>query len=433
MFATAAVAHPLVADRPYLLTFVFLASTILILESRRSRLWLLPLLMLIWANCHGGFIVGWIVVGAYLAESLFRHLRDPSAKLGLQLWIAGPLGVLLTAVNPNGMHILQVLPSYRRSVLTSTLLEWQPPVLWPPTLLTGLLLATAIVLLLARRRVRVVDWLLFLAFAGAALTAGRNTFLIGLLAPILITAYLPWNKPLHRYVEMAAVLLLLAGTAVVFANPRSFQLHAAEWAFPSGAAGFLRAHHVTARMFNTYEYGGYLTWRLWPQERVFIDGRALSESVFHDYERILYNSDNRDGKSATQLLDEYGVEVVVMNYFEYTSGLLYVLAPALADFDTFGWSLVYADPQAMIFFRHPPANMQTLDASHVLPAIESECELHIQHEPWFPGCARNLGQMYDRTGDFENARRWLGRYLEHAPGKDPEAQAEFQRLLQANH
>jgi hypothetical protein len=43
-----------------------------------------------------------------------------------------------------------------------------------------------------------------------------------------------------------------------------------------------------------------------------------------------------------------------MNYFEYTSGLLYVIAPALADADIFGWSLVYADPQTMIFFRHPP-------------------------------------------------------------------------------
>jgi hypothetical protein len=432
MLAAAAVAHPLLADRPYLLTYVFLGLTVLILESRRrSLLWLLPPLMLIWANSHGGFIVGWVVILAYLAESLLRRFRNPSAQGDLRLWIAGPLSLLLTALNPNGLQVFRVLTSYRHSALTATLLEWRPPALWPPTVLSGLLLATAIILLLARRRVRAVDWMLFAAFAAAALTAGRNTFLIGLLAPILVAAYLPWNRPFHRYAEMGAAILLLAGAAGVFADRRSFQLRVAEWAYPAGAAEFLLAHHITARMFNTYEYGGYLTWRLWPQERVFIDGRALSESVFHDYERILYDSDNREGKSAAQLLDDYGVDVVVMNYFEYTSGLLYVIAPALADADTFGWSLVYADPQAMIFFRHPPENMPILDSAKVLPTIESECELHIQHEPWFPGCARNLGQMFSRTGDFANGRRWLGMYLEHAPGKDAGAQAEFQRLLQA--
>jgi len=432
MFAAAAVAHPFAADRPYLVTFVLLGLAILLLESRhRSLLWLLPPLMLIWANCHGGYIVGWIVIVAYLGESALRRLSDPSAQVDRRLWIAATLSLLLTVLNPNGLHIFQVLTSYRRSPLTATLLEWQPPVLWPPTVLGGLLLASAIVLLSARHRVRAVDWILFLAFTAAALMAGRNTFLIGLLAPILIATYLPWNRPFHRYAETGAAILLLAGTVAVFANPRSFQLRVAEWAYPTGAAEFLRSHHVSDRMFNTYEYGGYLTWKLWPQERVFIDGRALSESVFHDYGRILYDAGDGDGKSAAQLLDDYGVQVVVMNYFEYASGLLYVIAPALADADTFGWSLVYADPQAMIFFRHPPENMPILDSSRVLPTIESECELHIQHEPWFPGCARNLGQMFSRTGDVANARRWLGIYLAHAPGMDPEAQADFQRLLSA--
>jgi hypothetical protein len=123
--------------------------------------------------------------------------------------------------------------------------------------------------------------------------------------------------------------------------------------------------------------------------------------------------------------------VVVMNSFEYSSGLLYMLAPALSDPDTYGWSLVYADAQAMIFLRHPPENVTVLDSARVLPTIEAECELHIQHEPWFPGCARNLGQMFSRTGDYPNARRWLGLYLGHRVTKDPEAEAEFQRLLEA--
>ena len=60
----------------------------------------------------------------------------------------------------------------------------------------------------------------------------------------------------------------------------AFQLRAAEWRYPAGAADFLLAHHVAGPIFNTYEYGGYLIWRLWPEQRVFIDGRSLSESLF---------------------------------------------------------------------------------------------------------------------------------------------------------
>ena len=53
-------------------------------------------------------------------------------------------------------------------------------------------------------------------------------------------------------------------------------LRPAGWRYPDGAARFLLANHIGGPMFNTYEYGGYLMWRLWPQERVFIDGRALN-------------------------------------------------------------------------------------------------------------------------------------------------------------
>src|SRR5437660_1119977 len=99
-----------------------------------------------------------------------------------------------------------------------------------------------------------------------------------------------------------------------FRRPRCLpQPRVAEWAYPVGPARFLREHRITGAMFNTYEYGGYLIWALWPQQRVFIDGRALSESVFADYGRILHYADNSTGKSARELLDQYGIEVILMN------------------------------------------------------------------------------------------------------------------------
>ncbi len=427
-FATAGVAAGFAVDRPYLVTFLLLAATLAILETRRL-VWLLPPLFLIWANCHGGYFLGWVVVGAYSAEALFLAWRKRPLPGARRLWIVSAVSVLASGVNPNGFRILQILLYYRSSYMTSRLLEWGAPRLWPPGEFAVLLWGAAAVLVWARRRVRLVDWLLFVAFAVAALSAQRNTFLIGFLAPVLIASYFPWKPRVPVFAPYAAAALVVGALGWGIAGGSFFQLRAAEWKYPAGAADFLLAHHVTEPLFNTYEYGGYLMWRLWPQERVFIDGRALSESVFMDYARILYNHDSSGGKSAQELLEGYGIEAMVLNSFEYTNGLVYVLAPALADPMQTDWKLVYSDAQAVVFMRHPPAGIAPLDSLRVLDHMEEECGLHLEREPQYPGCARALGQVFARVGDLARARRWIGVYLAHAHRPDPEAEQEYQRLV----
>jgi hypothetical protein len=427
-FATAGVASGFAVDRPYLVTFLLLASAIAILETRRW-MWLLPPLFLIWANCHGGYFLGWVVVAAYSAEALFLKWRKKPLPGARRLWIVSAVSVLVSGINPNGFRILQILLYYRSSYMTSRLLEWAPPRLWPPGEFTVLLLGAAALLLWARRRSRLVDWLLFLAFAMAGLSAQRNTFLIGFLAPVLIVSYFPWKPRLPVFAQYAAAAMVVVALGVGIARGSFFQLRAAEWKYPAGAADFLLAHHVTEPLFNTYEYGGYLIWRLWPQERVFIDGRALSESIFMDYARILYNHDASGGKSADELLDQYGVQAIVMNSFEYVNGLVYLLAPALADPAQTDWKLVYSDAQAVVFMRHPPPGVEPLASLRVLDHMEAECDLHIERQPQFPRCARGLGQVFARIGDLTRARRWIGVYLAHPHDPDPEAEQEYQRLL----
>jgi hypothetical protein len=427
-FATAGVASGFALDRPYLITFLLLASTIAILETRRW-MWLLPPLFLIWANCHGGYFLGWVVLGAYSAEALFLKWRGRPQPDARRLWMAGAVSVLASGVNPNGFRIVQILLYYRSSFLVSRVLEWAPPRLWPPDEFAVLLFGAAALLLWARRRVRLVDWLLFLAFAPAAVSAQRNTFLIGFLAPILIASYFPWKPRFPVFAQWAAAALVVCALGVGIVSGSFFQLRAAEWRYPAGAADFLLAHHITEPIFNTYEYGGYLIWRLWPQERVFIDGCAPSESTFMDYARILYNRDASDGKSADELLDGYGIQTMVMNSFEYADGLVYLLGPALADPRRSDWKLVYSDAQAMVFMRHPPPGVEPLDSLRVLDHMETECALHIEREPQYPRCARGLGQVFTRIGDFPRARRWIGVYLAHPHDPDPEAEQAYQRLL----
>jgi hypothetical protein len=420
------------SDRSFLFTFFFLAVTLAILEFR-EWLWLLPAIALVWANCHGGFFLQWIAVGAYCAEASWLRYRGrprpPSASGERTLWIVLAACVLASGVNPNGYRVLQVLQYFRTSFLQSKLLEWQAPILWPLTAFSALLFAAAALLVWAHKRVRPVDWLLFAAFAAAALMAQRNSFLIALWAPVILVSYIPWKRAVPTMAHYAASAALLAVLGLGIARGRAFQFRAADWRFPAGAADFLLAHRVTTPMFNTYELGGYLMWRLWPQERVFIDGRALSESVFNDYARILYNHSNNDGgPTAQELLDRYGIRTIVMNGFEYSEGLTYNLMLSLSGAQT-KWKLVYSDPQGVVFMRDPPPGVAPLPGSAVFDHLEAECALHIEREPEFTLCTRALGLVFTLTRDNVRARKWLGFYLSMPHPNDPDAQQAYTRLL----
>src|SRR5580700_7635538 len=419
-FAAAAVLWPAFAhDRSYLFTFLFLAATLTILEYRRW-LWALPVIAVVWANCHGGFFLGWIAVAAYCAEALYLRRTD-RVKPYRELWMAAAISVAASAINPNGFRVIEVLGYFRHSFLQSKLLEWTAPALWPLSPFSALLFAGVLAMLWARKRVRIADWLLFAAFAAAALSAQRNIFLIGFWAPVVIAGYLPFKRALPAVAQFAAAALVLVLLAIGLARGAFFQLRAAEWRFPSGAADFVLTHGVASPMFNTYEFGGYLIWRLWPQQRVFIDGRALSESIFNDYARILYNHSGTDGgRTGLSLLDQYGIE--------YSEGQVYNLMLAISTGLT-EWKLVYSDPQAVVFMRQPPAGVQALDPSLTLDHMESECALHLDREPRYTLCARALGTVFSATGQLTRARQWLGIYLSHPHEPDPDAEQAYAHLL----
>src|SRR5262249_17738080 len=161
--------------------------------------------------------------------------------------------------------------------IQSTNIEWQYPAFWEPSGYSFVLFGALLMLALSWRKTRPVDWILYFVFGAASLLAVRNTILMGLVGPVLMFTYLPlWKRAVPAIAEYAAAALIAVGIALGLTNGHAFQLHAAEWMLPSGAADFLKAHHVTAPMFNTYENGGYLVWRLWPAQKDFIDPRGLS-------------------------------------------------------------------------------------------------------------------------------------------------------------
>ena len=406
-------------DRPSILSYVFTALFIAICD-RRRRLWLLPVLALVWANCHGGFFLGCLVAGAYTAEALVRRAPDK------RRWLAASLAtIVVSGANPNGYGALGAVFRYRQSPFQATLIEWAPASLWgSPYAFDLLLYAAGLAMVLSWRRVRPADWLLMVAFTAAALTAFRNEMLVGVLAPVLIAEYFPWKRALPRMARYAAAAGLAAGLAWGAGTGRFFQLRAAEWRFPVGAVRFLREHGMRGPLFNTYEYGGYLIWQRVP---VFIDGRALSEQVFQDY-RVILGSPPGD-PARGQTLDRYGVTAILANGFEYNSGTLYPLVPALLSPAEAGWHLVYEDAQELIFTRDLPPGVTPLPAGRVDAHLENECRLHVERDPEFSLCARTLADLYMRAGNREQARRWLKFYLDHPYGDDPEARQAYERFF----
>lgn len=404
------------SDRPALITFLCVALFISMLELRRWW-WALPLIALVWANCHAGFFLGWVVLAAYCAESRNR-----------QLWLVSVCTIAASGLNPNGFAVLSTLVAYRRSPMLMSLIEWMPPKLWAPPYGFGILLVlTAVVLAISWRKVRPAHWLLFAAFAAASLTAFRNLPLIGILAPVLIAAYFPFRRKVPGW---PAPLLAAAGLVVVLGQGGPGHMRVAEWTLPSGAADYLLEHHVTGPVFNTYEQGGYLIWRLAPRNKVFMDGRDLSEAAYRDYQKILFDGGDQMTPARAQLLERYGVQVVVMNTMDYVSGKLYPLALALANPGTADWALVYEDTQAVVFLRNPPPATPPLPQKlgRVLRHLNNECAAYVENSPEDALCARTLADYWMRNQVKEYARRMLRIYLAHAPRPDDKAERALREM-----
>ena len=404
--ATASVMVAFTADRPGFVTFLGIAAFIAILESRRM-VWLLPAVSLVWANCHGGFFLGWLVLAAYV-------VRDR------RLWPVAACSVAASLVNPNGYRVLGTLASYRTSELTRNLIEWQRPSWWGlPYGFNLLLYISAAVLVVNWRRVAMHHWLLFAVFAAASLTAFRNLPLFAIVAPALIAAYL---AP-----QIAAVMLaVIAATGAFYWRAPDPAL--AAWTVPTAAADFVASHQLPGHFFNTYEQGGYWIWR---GQRVFIDGRALSDIAFRDSQQILFNNGSA-GDAVTgprkALLDRYGIETVAMNAIEPASGALYPLAIALGNPDDNQWQLAYEDNQELVFVRNPPPGFPTLGNKfgRVLRHLDAECTYDIDHSPDMPLCARTLADYWMRNQAWAPARKMLQLYLSHR--EDAAAAAALARL-----
>ena len=275
--------------RPWLFNVLFLVLELtVILEVRGTgearRLWTLPPLFLVWACINIQFVYGLFVLALVAVEALIQHRADrPDTARPVPLRrLLGAFAacVVATCLTPYHFRIYApVLTAVRLTDPFLFLAELQAPPFrlvfdW---IMLGLLLAATFTL---GRQQTVSPFLLLLLATGAfvAFRARRDVWVV-VTASVVILA-ISRARSVTRgaalgAARMALVAILALGVAVGLALTRasSSRLEAAvAEAFPVGAAAFVEQQGYRGRIYNDYNWGGYLMWRL-PALDVTLDGR----------------------------------------------------------------------------------------------------------------------------------------------------------------
>jgi len=379
----AAVASSVIwAARPQIISFLLAAIVAYLLDrykrsGDRRWLWPLPPLVVLWVNSHGGFVIAFLLLGCYLAgETLNRLTSSPSQNEGAGVKIRPLLLIFLISLpavllNPN---TVKMIPYAYQTVsigpLQDFIQEWASPdfhrLQFHPFL--WLLLLTLAAMGLSRRRADWTDLVLVSLFGYLGLLAVRNIALFALVvAPVLsrhataaveelasTVPRLSWlavaghTRPAPPSRRLARLnLLLLALILVAAASKIGLDLARlrapAVWGrgLPLAATDYLRHHELPGQMFNTYNWGGYLIWSLYPDKPVFVDGRtdlyALHSRVLDDYVTVHWTQPGWQ-----QVLDRYKIGYVIT---ERTGLLDRTLS------ESQGWQLLYQDNVAAIYGR----------------------------------------------------------------------------------
>ncbi|MEW6568837.1 MAG: hypothetical protein AB1449_11865 [Chloroflexota bacterium] len=361
--------------RPQILSFALTGGFIWILErwrqGDRNGCWALPPTMALWVNLHGGFAIGFLLIGLYGLGEGIEYLLPVvlgTARVGERwracrqqmLTLTGTAAVTVAAVglNPHGpVMLLYPFKTVSIGVLRDYIQEWQSPnfhnlevqpFLW-------LLFLTALALALSPRRPHPTELLSVFAFAYLGFLAGRNIALFALVAaPVLARHGYPALTPLltrfgpgrpvparlARSVNSALFALLVLAAALKAVVPLSNAENEAilSQRLPSAAVRWIETIRPPGPLFNSYNWGGYVVWSLYPDYPSFVDGRTdlFNQELLTDYLTAW-----RAAPGWEAVLDRWGIRLA----------LLEVDAPLVITLQASGWEPAYQDDQAVVLVR----------------------------------------------------------------------------------
>jgi hypothetical protein len=337
-------------------------------------LWLLPVLFCLWSNLHGGYVLGFLLIGFAIAGELLNlGLRLPTAApvtwralTHLALWTG--LSAFAILINPNGLDVWRIpFQTVNVGVLQQFVSEWSSPDFHQPLQQAFLVLLFAVFAsaALSGRTIDGGDLVTVLGFGLLALVARRNFGPFALVAVPVLTRCTAWaveswqertrwpswakqlwsgqsapvlhNGPLLFSVNLAlAAVLMFAAIIKLYAvtYPPLVDAYLAQQT-PTRAAAWLAEHPQPGNLLNEYNWGGYLQWVV-PGSPVFVDGRT---DLFGD-----------------EIIGEWIVAVEaspgwqdVLSRRDVGVILLEPGRPLVSRLRESGWQLYYQDDQAVIY------------------------------------------------------------------------------------
>ena len=361
--------------RPQMFTFTLASLLLWLIEAgeRRSALLLwIPPLFLLWLNLHGGFALGPALLFAYgiglLMETATGKTPWQEARpILLRMLLLLIVCLALVPLNPSGAQLYRYpFDTLRSPGMRSFIVEWFSPdfhqSLYQPLLLLWLLLLTLLASSRSRPNGRVIIPLILTAFA--ALDAVRHIPIFVLVAVPVIVAALPVaslspvvpKPPRSRFrpVFVGTVVILMAGFALVKWITLAHHQNAREAdQFPQSAIAFLRgtdsrAKEQPRKVFVYYDWGGYAIWKLYPEYRVFVDGRAdlYGDDLLSQFTTVLHLHTGWQ-----EVLSRWQIEAVLVPPSSAVAQAL-LLDP--------GWHAAYSDSKAVLLLRTRPGVDATL-------------------------------------------------------------------------
>ena len=281
--------------------------------------WLVVILFYFWANFHGGFGVGLMVLG--LGVGFNWIAKKANTRDLLMVFLA----VLVTLLTPYGINLWwEIWLTISDSTLRGSIAEWQPFFVradlgyWLVAALVGAVVSVEY------KKIPVWEIVVMVVLFGMGMSSLRYMPLFVLAGTPMVAAFIEeiYRKVMtNEAARLRAVWFykrLLAISALVFWVDVGLVISktfTGRWIdYPVNAVEFLRRENYPGEVFSSYGWGGFLIWKL-PEKKVFIDGRmpswrwkappGESDRAFGDYKNVV------DGGEFEAVFDKYNVRVVL--------------------------------------------------------------------------------------------------------------------------
>jgi hypothetical protein len=346
--------------RPQMFTLLVASIFISLLDGyvfggKRRVIWFLPPLMLLWVNLHAGSVLGLALILLFVVMAGL----DGEWKRIKPLLLTLAICVAVVPLNPNGFRMFSYpFETLSAPAMQGFIQEWFSPDFHQFRFLplAALILVTFSAMALSPTRPRRGELFALVTLSFAALRSGRHIPIFALFAAPLFAKYLAqWisaqtSSPITLRSAtttgsniVLTLALLLLPTFIIVKRVGNFNSSVASYEaqkFPAGAVDFIEKQEAVGPIFNDYNWGGYLIWKLYPGRRVFIDGRA---DVYGDGFIFEYLRTYDGGRGWRDTLDHFEIQTVLI---QPNSALTTLLR------EDKGWHKVFEDEQAVVFARN---------------------------------------------------------------------------------